>query len=149
MNISTAKHSSSSSESLNETSKPIIYFQAQQIKIHFNDILTPIFVIEGISLQNYLRRAYCNEIKEYLNKIDSPIDSFGDELVSDNDGHPLKEIFELGVGSSITVQFPPALHFGQVVEDMTLVPKALFYGLNRMMEDRKKHYSPSNVPSRS
>lgn len=138
MNISTAKHSSSSSESLNETTKPSIYFQAQQMNIHLNDILTPIFVIEGISLQNYLRRAYCNEIKEYLNKNDSPIDSFGDELVSDNDGHPLKEIFELGVGSSIAVQFPPALHFGQVVEDMSLVPKALFYGLNRMMEGSKK-----------
>ncbi len=54
------------------------------------------------------------------------------------DRHPLKEMFELKVGSSVTVQFPPALHFGQVIKDMTLLPKALFDGLNQMMEDRKK-----------
>ena len=138
MNISMAKHLSSSSQSLKEMTKPNISFQAKQMNIHCNEIITPIFVIEGISLQNFLRRAYCNEINEYLNKNDSPIDSFSDELVSDHDGHPLKEIFELRVGSSITVQFPPALHFGQVVEDMTLLPKALFDGLSRMMEDSNK-----------
>jgi hypothetical protein len=101
-------------------------------------IITPIFDFKGILLQNHLRRAYCNEINEYLDKNDSPLHSFGDKLVSNNDGHPLKKIFELRVGSSVTVQFPPALHFGQVIKDMTLLPKALFDGLNQMMEDCKK-----------
>jgi hypothetical protein len=54
------------------------------------------------------------------------------------------------VGSSVTVQFPPALHFGQDIKDMTLLPKALFDGLNQMMKTTKSkgritNCSPSNV----
>ena len=35
-------------------------------------------------------------------------------------------------------QFPPTLHFGQVIEDMNLFPKALFEGLNRLKGNSTK-----------
>ena len=60
------------------------------------------------------------------------------------DGHPLKKIFELRVGGSISVTFPPVQLFGQVVKDMVLLPNALFDCLNRLKEEhtqkqRKKY----------
>ncbi|KAL3827066.1 hypothetical protein ACHAXA_007573 [Cyclostephanos tholiformis] len=136
MNISTTTYSSSSSISLEETTTPNVSFEAKQINVHFNGISSnPIFVIEGISLKNYLRRAHDYEIYEYSRKKNISCD---DELVTDRGGHPTKEIFEMRVGSSIKVKFPPPLHFGQIIEDMTLLPKALFDGLNRMKVDSKK-----------
>jgi hypothetical protein len=58
------------------------------------------------------------------------------------------------MGSSVTLQFSPALYFGQDIEDMTLLPKALFDGLNQMMKtanskERITNCSPSNVSYRS
>jgi hypothetical protein len=41
----------------------IKHYQAQQMNIHFNDMITPIFGIEGISLQHYLR-CYFDRIKK-------------------------------------------------------------------------------------
>ena len=140
MNISTTKYSSSSTNtSPKETTNPNVFFEAKRIKVHFSDISTrPIFVIEGISLHNYLRSAHDNEIYEYSREKNSSVDSYDDELVRDHGGHPTKEIFELRVESSVKIQFPPAMHFGQIIEDMTLVPKALFDGLNRLKVDSKK-----------
>ena len=140
MNVSMAKFASTSSIVLNEFAKPNVAFEgAGKMHIAINDSMNSIFVIDGISFNNYTRRANSDEIDEYSSKIINAADVEGTELLaSDHEGHPLKEIFELSVGSSMIAKFPPTLHFGQVIEDMNLFPKALFEGLNRLKGNSTK-----------
>ena len=46
-------------------------------------------------------------------------------------------LFELKLGT-VTAKFPPKLLFGEVIEDVVLLPKALADGLNRLKEGHKK-----------
>lgn len=137
MSISFVKYPCPSSQCLKQTTKPGISFRANEMMIHLNDIAAPIFIFEGVTFQNYLRRAHETEINEYISKTQCS-DLCGDSIVMDHQGHPLKEIFELNFAGRTTAKFPPALHFGEVVDDVVLLPKALFDGLNRMKEDYKK-----------
>ncbi len=86
---------------------------------------------EDLGFQNYLRKANGTELEEYISKEQRP-GVHGDTIVTDHEGHPFKEIFVLNLNGRASANFPPVLHFGQVVEDVLLLPKALFEGLNRM-----------------
>ena len=138
MDISIAKHLSQDTGKLKQTSKPNISFQFNHTQVFLNDITTPVFIFQGLSLQNFLRRANDEEINDYKSKKDSSIVNFVEEVVTDQDGHPLLEIFDLNLGRSAVAKFPPELYFGEVIEDFVLLPKALNMGLNSMKEVQTK-----------
>ncbi|KAL9191115.1 hypothetical protein ACHAXT_000821 [Thalassiosira profunda] len=142
MKVSIAKYLPPSRTTLKQLNKPNVYFRGKRVKLHFNDIAAPIFSFEGASFNNYLRKASEDEISEYLSFKTNALDEFGDEIVVDQDGHPLKEIFELNLGKSATANFPPALLFGEVTDDFVLLPKALDAGLNRLKGLSAGHKKP-------
>jgi len=117
--------------------KPSICVQAGHIEVFLNDILTPILISDGFVFQDTMRRALKHEIDEYVRKkgTDPTSAELGNELVTDIDGHPLKEIFHLNMGTCATANFPPTLFLGDVIDDFNLLPKSLDIGVNSLDEN--------------
>ena len=139
LSISMTKHVPPATTTSKESaSKPNITFQAKHVLVLLNGIETPIFTFDSLFVENIIRRANDNEVMEFVRKSDQPIHDLGDFIVTDHDGHPLKEIFELKLGSCTTMKFPPVLHFGGVIDDFLLTPRALDIGLGSLKNSQHK-----------
>ena len=127
--------------------KPNISLQARHIEVYLNGIQSPVLISDCFVFQNTIRRAFEEEIEEYVCKKEVHPGNWciSDEIVTDKDGHPLKETFYLNIGSCATVQLPPTLFLGDVIDDFNLLPKSLDIGMNSLKEDggivrRKRKY---------
>ena len=94
VNMSMAKHRSASSAVM-VGMKPNIRIDAGRVLASFNDINAPTFVFGGISFKNFTRRATSQEVAEYVHKKGGHCDDLDYEIVTDWEGHPMKEIFDL------------------------------------------------------
>jgi hypothetical protein len=111
--------------------KPSICVRAGRIEIFFNDIQNPIIVSDGFRFENTIRLALNQEIDEYLHKKENPTsEDIRNEIATDIDGHPLKEIFYLNIGTCATAKLPPTLFLGDVIDDFNLLPKSLDIGMD-------------------
>ncbi len=117
--------------------KPSICLQAGHIEAYLNGIQSPILITDGFVFQNTIRRALKHEIDEYIRKKETnpTKEDIQNEIVTDIDGHPLKEIFHLNIGTCATVKLPPSLFLGDVIDDFNLLPKSLDIGMNSLKED--------------
>mmetsp|Transcript_4382 Transcript_4382/g.9134 ORF Transcript_4382/g.9134 Transcript_4382/m.9134 type:complete len:1753 (-) Transcript_4382:32-5290(-) len=117
--------------------KPSICLQAGHIEAFLNGIQSPILVTDGFVFQNTIRRALKHEIDEYVRKkeILPTSEDISNEIVTDIDGHPLKETFHLNFGACATAKLPPTLFLGDVIDDFNLLPKSLDIGMNSLKED--------------
>ena len=93
--------------------KPNILINAGRVLLSFNDTKTPTFVIGDIYFRNINRRATSEEIFEYERKREKAT-AIVKEIVTDWDGHPMKEILHLKMGQC-TAKFHPNLFFGEVI----------------------------------
>eukprot|EP00970_Alexandrium_tamarense_P018659 scaffold13358_cov198-Alexandrium_tamarense.AAC.22 len=126
------------------TMKPNMIFRAGgRVQLFLNEITQhPIFAFSNVFFKNVTRRAFDDEIAEYNNKKEAPLQRYDDEIVVDHDGHPIKELFEVTVASCVT-KFHPSLHFGEVIDDFLLTPRALDAGMDSFKSTsnkRKKRY---------
>lgn len=117
--------------------KPSICLQAGHIEAYLNGSQSPILISDGFVFQNTIRRAHKHEIDEYIRKKESDPTSedIRNEIVTDIDGHPLKELFHLNIGTCATVKLPPNLFLGDVIDDFNLLPKSLDAGMNSLKEN--------------
>ncbi len=116
--------------------KPSICLQAGHIEAFLNGSHSPILITDGFVFQDTIRRALKHEIDEYIRKkeTDPTSEDITNEIVTDIDGHPLKEIFHLNIGTCATVKLPPSLFLGDVIDDFNLLPKSLDIGMNSLKE---------------
>ncbi|KAL7552645.1 hypothetical protein ACHAWF_015872 [Thalassiosira exigua] len=136
MKVSATKRLPPSETTLKQITKPEISFQATHIEVLLNGIRCPIFTFDGISIQNYFREASVDEVDDFLSKRHTPMSDCYDDVLTNESGHPLKEIFDMHLGNT-WAKFPPDLLFGEVIEDFVLLPKALAYGLNQLKEEQQ------------
>ncbi len=117
--------------------KPSICVQAGHIEVFLNDIQKPILISDEFVFQNTMRRALQHEIDEYVRKkqTDPTSEDIRNVIVTDIDGHPLKEMFHLNIGTCATANLPPTLFLGDVIDDFNLLPKSLDIGMNSLNED--------------
>ena len=117
--------------------KPSICVQAGHIEVYLNDIQSPVLISDGFVFKNTVRRALKHEIDEYVRKKEArpTSEDIRHEIATDIDGHPLKEIFHLNIGTCATAKLPPTLFLGDVIDDFNLLPKSLDIGMNSLKED--------------
>ncbi|KAL7499599.1 hypothetical protein ACHAWT_007212 [Skeletonema menzelii] len=117
--------------------KPSICLHAGHIEAFLNGNQSPILITDGFVFQNTIRRALKHEIDEYVRKRVTPptTEDICNEVVTDIDGHPLKEIFHLNIGTCATAKLPPTLFLGDVIDDFNLLPKSLDIGMNSLKEN--------------
>jgi hypothetical protein len=65
-------------------------------------------------LKNVTRQSTHEEISEYVTKKEQVFQDFDRELVTDHEGHPVTEIFDMKL-ASCTAKFHPNLLFGEVI----------------------------------
>lgn len=119
MNFSMSKYQTSHT-STKTGLKPNISFEAGRILVAFNDITNPTFVLGSLFLDNFTRPATLDEISDYVEKKGVLFHDFEKELVTNHEGHPMKEIFYLKL-ATCTAKFHPSLHFGEVTGELFCV----------------------------
>jgi hypothetical protein len=112
--ISITKHQTSNASAGKKGTKPNILFEAGRILVMLNNIKSPTFVFGGLVLRNVTRQSTHEEISEYVTKKGKVFEDFDRELVTDHEGHPVTEIFDMKL-ASCTAKFHPNLLFGEVI----------------------------------
>eukprot|EP00804_Cyclotella_cryptica_P024791 CCRYP_001753-RD/>CCRYP_001753-RD protein AED:0.03 eAED:0.03 QI:226/1/1/1/1/1/7/24/2613 len=147
MNISTTKHKISTASTGKKGLKPNILFEVGRISVMLNNTKSPTFVFGGLVLKNVTRQSTNDEISEYVKKKGRAFTDFDRELVTDHEGHPVKEIFDMKL-ASCTAKFHPDLLFGEVLDDFLLTPRTLDIGLDclkRNLVKRAKKYQLMSI----
>jgi len=111
-------------------SKPTILFESGQTTLNLNEMDFDVAVLESVRYFNGMRRATEPEIQSYCDKRRDSID-LEDEIVVDSCGTPLVEMVEINGKESVTIDFPPELHLGKVIEDINITLRAMKDGLQK------------------
>lgn len=159
VNLSMEKYLCSEESTKTKGQKPNILLNAGRVLLSFNDLMSPTFVLGGICFSNITRRATSDEITSYLEKCDCSVHELDQEIVTDWNGHPTKENFDLKL-DSCAAKFHPDLFFGEVIgepteeeriyvmrkhllifyaiDDFLLTPRALDVGLDSLKNSHFK-----------
>lgn len=94
--------------------KPNVLIKAGRVMASLNDITTPTFVFGDLNFNNFTRRATSDEVQEYVQQNNARSGDLANEIVTDWEGEPMKEVFDLSM-SSCNAKFHPRLLFGAVI----------------------------------
>jgi hypothetical protein len=119
VSMSVTKHRSRESSEMRGM-KPDISVTAGRVTASLNDIASPTFVFGDLNFNNFTRRATSDEVFEYVQQNKARSGDLAAEIVTDWEGHPMKEIFDLNMGSC-TAKFHPRLLFGAVIGECVCV----------------------------
>lgn len=119
VSMSVTKHRSRESSEMRGM-KPDISITAGRVMASLNDIASPTFVFGDLNFINFTRRATSDEVFEYVQQNKAHSGDLAAEIVTDWEGHPMKEIFDLNMGSC-TAKFHPRLLFGAVIGECVCV----------------------------
>lgn len=129
--------------------KPDILVEAGRTGIKLNDSVSDVFLLDSIRYFNGIRRATQDEIDTYISKR-SEKTALCDEIVSGRCGTPLVETVEIGANESLTLDLPPTVDFGAVIEDITTSLEAMDDGmvmahLASPKEAKRRKYQLMNI----
>ena len=108
--------------------KPDVVCDVGKISVKMNKDDIEVVSISSFRFSDTFRRALPQEVSAYSNKRKIESKNF-DEIVTGKCGTPLLERFELSFGDYMRVDFPPNLHLGKIIEDITSTEKSIKDGL--------------------
>ena len=117
------------SHSVNDTwKKPNVTLALGVSTIYLNDSDFPVISMKSFRFEDNTRLALAHEIDEYSRKANGK-QSILEEVESDFFSKPLFATILLDFGTCISVNLPPLLHFGKIIDDVVTTQKALGVGL--------------------
>ena len=129
--------------------KPDILFKVGRTRLNLNESDFDVAVFDSIRYFNGIRRATPDEINAYTTKRGKTT-ALCEEIVTGHCGTPLVEMVEIGARESATIDLPPKVDLGAVIEDVTTSLRVMEDGMIKSKlanpkKPRKRKYQLMNI----
>ena len=119
-------------------SKPTILFESGRTTLNLNEMDFNVAILESMRYFNGIRRATGSEVRSYCEQRSDPIE-LEDEIEVGFCGTALVEIVQIDAKECVTIDFPPELHLGKVIEDINITLRTMKDGLKKSKLVQSKH----------
>ena len=109
-------------------SKAAVLFTSGRTALNLNEMDFDVAILESVRYFNGIRLATESEIQSYCENRTNVI-NLEEEIVTGSCGTPLVEVVEIDAKESVTIDFPPELHLGKVIEDINTTLRTMNDGL--------------------
>ena len=117
--------------------KAAILFTSGRTALNLNEMDFDVAILESVRYFNGIRLASGSEIHSYCENRTNVI-NLEEEIVTGSCGTPLVEVVEINAKESVTIDFPPELHLGKVIEDINTTLRTMNDGLNKSKLSKPK-----------
>jgi len=125
--------------------KPDITFNSGRTELNLNESNYTVASFDSVRYFNGIRRATKDEIDSYCAKRLSTIE-LREEIVTARCGAPIVELVDIRAGENTTIDLPPLLHLGKIIEDINNTVSGLQKSrLTRPREKEKKKYQLMDI----